>query len=244
MNPKLAQINAHITLMVNDPQNSYSLRPFLQQNYPQKDAEWLDNYANFLQSYIQFAPGNLATMWQAANAKGKSAEMDPIADMLIAYFFKGDDHIPDRLGLWGWLDDAYLCNYTLELINQKCMEQFGYYLIDFDFNKCNNTAAPFLGDVIHALQKEAAQAVNNPEIWTAVATLAVSLLGGLLLYSLFGGDNVGDISIEETYSPVDAQSGITSHGVVTDESLARQQAELSRMQYNSRSADLIGLGSF
>ena len=105
-----------------------------------------------------------------------------------------------------------------------------------------HTAAPFLGEVLNALQEEASKAVNKTENWTAVATLAAAVLGGLLLYGLFGGEDSAGFSFGETESPVAAPPEIAFNEVVTDETLARQQAELSRMQYNSRGAALIGLG--
>ncbi len=195
MNPKLAQINAHIAGMVNDDLRSHSIRHILKKHFTQngqeRSADWLDNYAEFIRSYIQFAPGNLATMWNAANQQGKSAEFEPIAEMLLAYYFKADDQIPDRLGLWGWLDDAYLSNYTLELINHKCKEQLGYYLLDFDFSRCNNTVASFLGSDLQTLQLEAERTVNKTENWNAVESFAGVLLGGLLLYGLMGGGGNG-----------------------------------------------------
>jgi uncharacterized membrane protein YkvA (DUF1232 family) len=204
MNPKLAQINAHIAGMVNDDISSQSIRSILQEHFMQngqeRPAEWLDNYAEFLRSYIQFAPGNLATMWNVANQQGKSAQFEPIAEMLIAYYFKPDDQIPDRLGLWGWLDDAYLSNYTLELINNRCKEQLGYYLLDFDFNKCNNIVSSFLGNNLQALQLEAERTANKTEVWNAVEAFAGALLGGLLLYGLMGeGGNQTSGSSSRSY---------------------------------------------
>lgn len=189
MSPRLNQINDHIAKLVASDTQYQALRSVLEKNYASKGSEWINHYSEFLRDYIHFAPGNLSVMWNAANQQGKSNEMEPIAEMLIAYFFKSDDYISDHRGLWGWLDDAYLCNYTLEVINQKCKEQFGYTLLDFDFNACNALAAPFLGDLAYTIQQEAHKTVNKN--WNAVETLAGVLLGGLLLYSLMGGGNNG-----------------------------------------------------
>lgn len=188
-NTKLNQINQHIEQIIRQDRQNGDLKSILMQQYGFRGTDWVAHHCNYLQAYIQFAPGNLINMWQAARTRGREKEIAPIVDMLIHYFFKSDDYIPDRFGAIGWLDDAYLCNYTLELINRKCKTQFGYHLLDFDFEPCNAAVAPFLGNTLQAIQRDAEQAVNKTENWNAVELLAGAVIGGLLLYGMMNSGN-------------------------------------------------------
>jgi hypothetical protein len=63
--------------------------------------------SSFVYNYIEQVPYLLTVAWTSARNVGLESEIRSILQMVESYWVEDDDVIPDSLGIFGILDDAY-----------------------------------------------------------------------------------------------------------------------------------------
>ena len=63
--------------------------------------------SGFVYDYIEQVPYMLTVAWTSARNVGIETEVQRILRMVESYWIEDDDVIPDNLGIFGILDDAY-----------------------------------------------------------------------------------------------------------------------------------------
>lgn len=106
--------------------------------------------ANLVLGYIEQVPTILDHAISHASSYGELDTISPLLNQAAQYFFEPEDYIPDRIGIYGLLDDAYLCLRMLEMINQVYLREYGAYLLPMDLAPMNQIIRPFLGDGLAA----------------------------------------------------------------------------------------------
>jgi len=97
----------------------------------------VDKVVAFVSDYIEHAPVLMVAIEEAAAQNGTQADIQPILDATASYFEAPDDIIPDRYGLVGLLDDAYLTHSLMERISDRYKLQSGKSLLPIEAHGTN-----------------------------------------------------------------------------------------------------------
>lgn len=98
--------------------------------------------------------------------------VSPILEASQQYFFNPEDLIPDRLGLIGLLDDAYLAHTLLQSVSDRFKLQYGKPLLSEDMTDANAYIRNFLGkDISSALDNYARTLIEGPDIQSMIQQL-------------------------------------------------------------------------
>ena len=71
--------------------------------------------SSFIYNYLEQVPYLLTVAWPSAKNVGLQSEIKSILEMVESYWIEDDDVIPDTLGIFGLLDDAYCSLSSLQL---------------------------------------------------------------------------------------------------------------------------------
>lgn len=110
----------------------------------------MNKVVDFVTEYIEHAPSLMLNIEEAATMEGMLPDVQPILDATEDYFLSSDDIIPDRYGLVGLLDDAFLTHMLMEAISDKYKVQTGKSLLPIEAHETNAfirklIGAPFVG---------------------------------------------------------------------------------------------------
>lgn len=100
---------------------------------------------NFVSEYIEHAPALMNLIEEAAVTSGTQHNVQPILDTIEDYFLAADDTIPDRLGLVGLLDDAYLTHSLMQAMSDRYKSQSGKSLLPFETHEDNAFVKRLIG---------------------------------------------------------------------------------------------------
>ena len=80
--------------------------------------------------YLRAVVGMLTACDLAAEKMGARAFADPLLKIAVTYFFDPDDLIPDSMGLYGLIDDAYLAHKFIIGLSTLVEAEKGFPLIE------------------------------------------------------------------------------------------------------------------
>ena len=160
--------------------------------------------SSFIYNYIEQVPYMLTVAWTSARNVGLEEEVESILKMVESYWIEDDDVIPDNLGIFGLLDDAYCSLSSMQTLSDLYRMQTGKYLFPDDLTAANKIMRKIIGEpftteldeivskaVEEAMVREAVELLASPEkqqlfdsqatIWNhgPVSELPVSQLSGL-----------------------------------------------------------------
>ena len=101
---------------------------------------------DFVTDYIESAPVLMQIVEDAAREYDAEACIQPLLDAIEEFFLKEDDIIPDRFGLAGLLDDAYLAHTLLEEISDKYEAHSGQALLSKEAHETNSFIRRLIGE--------------------------------------------------------------------------------------------------
>jgi hypothetical protein len=203
-----AQIQKIITDQFADTQSAVDLRRLLikvaKSQGVSPTAEELAHGSSFIYNYLEQVPYLLTVAWTSARNVGLETEIKSILEMVESYWIEDDDVIPDSLGIFGLLDDAYCSLSSMQALSDLYRMQSGKYLFPDDLTAANKIMRKIIGEpytseldaivskaVAEAQVKEAVKSLSSPEkqqlfdsqatIWNhgPVSELPVSQLSGL-----------------------------------------------------------------
>ena len=160
--------------------------------------------SSFICNYIEQVPYLLTVAWTSARNVGLEAEIKSILEMVESYRIEDDDVIPDSLGIFGLLDDAYCSLSSMQALSDLYRMQSGKHLFPDDLTAANRIMRKIIGDpyttqlddivskaIADARVEDAVKLLSSPEkqqlldnqatIWNhgPVSELPVSQLSGL-----------------------------------------------------------------
>lgn len=138
---------------------------------------------DFVSEYIEHAPALMNLIEESAANSGAQHHVQPILDATENYFLAPDDTIPDRLGLVGLLDDAYLTHSLMQAISERYKSQSGKSLLPLETHKDNAfvrrlIGEPFVGildDHVSATLGDPSTQQNITQMLTTLGRLELSL---------------------------------------------------------------------
>jgi hypothetical protein len=92
----------------------------------ESDAECISDLAL---DYLRAVVGMLEACGAAADAQGARGFADPLLKIAVQYFFEPDDLIPDSMGLYGLIDDAYLAHKFIIGLSELVEAEKGFPLL-------------------------------------------------------------------------------------------------------------------
>ena len=127
--------------------------------------------------YIEDAPALMMTISDAASRNGAHDDVQPILEATEKYFLAVDDVIPDRYGLVGLLDDAYLTHSLMEAISDRYRLKCGKSLLPAEAHALNTFVKRLIGvPFVHVLDEHVSATMESlggePDINQLFATLA------------------------------------------------------------------------
>jgi len=203
-----AQIQNIISRQFADPRSVTDLRKLLitvaERAGAQPDEMALAHGSSFIYNYLEQVPYLLTVAWTSARNVGLETEVKSILEMVKSYWIEDDDVIPDNLGIFGLLDDAYCSLSSMQTLSDLYRMQSGKYLFPDDLTAANDIMRKIIGEpyisqldeivdkaVADAHVKDAVKRLSSPEkqqlidsqatIWNhgPVSELPVSQLSGL-----------------------------------------------------------------
>lgn len=131
---------------------------------------------DFVGEYIEHAPALMKLIEDAAAKSGGRQLVQPILNATEDYFLAADDTIPDRLGLVGLLDDAYLAHSLIQAISDKYKSQSGVSLLPFETHEDNAFVRRLIGEpFVSMLDEYASATLGDPSIQQNIQEMLTAL---------------------------------------------------------------------
>ena len=129
--------------------------------------------SSFIYNYIEQVPYVLTVAWTSARNVGIETEVTRILQMVESYWIEADDVIPDSLGIFGLLDDAYCSLSSLQTVSDLYREQTGKFLFPDDLTSANKVMRKIIGEPYTTqLDNIVSQAIKDACVGEAVKQLA------------------------------------------------------------------------
>jgi len=172
-----AQIQNIISKQFADPQSALDLRKLLsvvaERQGVQPGAIDLTHGSSFVCNYLEQVPYLLTVAWTSARNVGLETEVTSILKMVESYWIEDDDVIPDNLGIFGLLDDAYCSLSSMQALSDLYRMQSGKHLFPDDLTAANNVMRKIIGEpFITELDKLIDKAIADAGVEDAVKWLA------------------------------------------------------------------------
>ena len=172
-----AQIQKIISDQFADPQSAKDLQKLLKEvaerQGAQPDAMELAHGSSFIYNYLEQVPYLLTVAWTSARNVGLETEVTSILRMVESYWIEGDDVIPDNLGIFGLLDDAYCSLSSMQSLSDLYRMQSGKHLFPDDLSAANSIMRKIIGEpYISQLDKLVDEAIADAKVEEAVRWLA------------------------------------------------------------------------
>lgn len=153
---------------------------------------------NFVAEYIEHAPALMKLISEAAANSDALQHVQPILDITENYFLSPDDTIPDRLGLVGLLDDAYLTHSLMQAISDKYRSQSGQSLLPLEPHEDNAFIRRLIGEpFVSILDSYVTATLRSPDMLQNIGQ-TLKALGQLNLSSgpdpIWGNVRASDIT--------------------------------------------------
>ena len=172
-----AQIQKIISRQFADPRSATDLRELLEVVAKRQGvkpvAVDLAHGSSFIYSYLEQVPYLLTVAWTSAKNVGLETEITSILEMVESYWIEDDDVIPDNLGIFGLLDDAYCSLSSLQNISDLYRMQTGKHLFPDDLTAANKVMRKIIGEpYITQLDELVEKAILDAKVEEAVQWLA------------------------------------------------------------------------
>ena len=172
-----AQIQKIISDQFADPQSAKDLQKLLKEvaerQGAQPNAMELAHGSSFIYNYMEQVPYLLTVAWTSARSVGLETEVASILKMVESYWIEGDDVIPDNLGIFGLLDDAYCSLSSMQSLSDLYRMQSGKHLFPDDLSAANSIMRKIIGEpYISQLDELVGKAIADARVEDAVKWLA------------------------------------------------------------------------
>ena len=171
------QIQKIIADQFADPRSVLDLRKLLKEvaesagAHPDEKA--LAHGSSFVYNYLEQVPYLLTVAWTSAKNVGLETEVKSILEMVESYWIEDDDVIPDNLGIFGLLDDAYCSLSSMQTMSNLYRTQTGKHLFPDDLTSANTIMHKIIGEpYITELDTIINKAVGDAQVAEAVKLLA------------------------------------------------------------------------
>jgi uncharacterized membrane protein YkvA (DUF1232 family) len=182
-----------------DPKSAVDLRMLLteiaEREGIQPGSIELAQGSSFVYNYIEQVPYLLTVAWTSAKNVGLESEIKSILQMVESYWIEDDDVIPDSLGIFGILDDAYCSLSSMQALSDLYRMQSGKYLFPDDLTSANKVMRKIIGEPYTTQLDE----IVNKAVADAHVAEAVELLAS-----------------PEKQQLLDSQATIWNHGPVSE----------------------------
>jgi hypothetical protein len=129
--------------------------------------------SSFIYDYIEQVPYLLTVAWTSARSVGLETEVSRILEMVKSYWIEDDDVIPDSLGIFGLLDDAYCSLSSMQTISDLYRQQSGKFLFPDDLSSANKIMRKIIGEPYTTQLDEIVEnAITDAFVGEAVKLLA------------------------------------------------------------------------
>jgi len=172
-----AQIQKIISDQFADPQSALDLQKLLKvvakRQGAQPNAIELAHGSSFIYNYLEQVPYLLTVAWTSARNVGLETEITSILQMVESYWIEDDDVIPDNLGIFGLLDDAYCSLLSMQTLSDLYRMQSGKHLFPDDLTAANQVMRTIIGDpYVIQLDELVSKAIADARVKDAVKWLA------------------------------------------------------------------------
>ncbi len=172
-----AQIQKIISDQFADPQSAKDLQKLLKEvaerQGAQPSAMELAHGSSFIYNYMEQVPYLLTVAWTSARSVGLETEVASILKMVESYWIEGNDVIPDNLGIFGLLDDAYCSLSSMQSLSDLYRMQSGKHLFPDDLSAANSIMRKIIGEpYISQLDELVGKAIADARVEDAVKWLA------------------------------------------------------------------------
>ena len=145
-----AQIQNIISKQFADPKSALDLQELLRvvadRQGAQPSAMDLAHGSSFIYNYLEQVPYLLTVAWTSARNVGLETEVTSILKMVESYWIEDDDVIPDSLGIFGLLDDAYCSLSSMQTLSNLYRAQSGKHLFPDDLTAANKVMRKIIGE--------------------------------------------------------------------------------------------------
>lgn len=172
-----AQIQKIISRQFADPRSATDLQKLLQVVAERQGVKPvaldLAHGSSFIYNYLEQVPYLLTVAWTSARNVGLETEITSILKMVESYWIEDDDVIPDNLGIFGLLDDAYCSLSSMQTLSDLYRMQTGKYLFPDDLTAANKVMRKIIGEpYITQLDELVGTAIIDAKVEDAVKWLA------------------------------------------------------------------------
>lgn len=171
-----AEIQKIISDQFADPRSAPDLRKLLKKVASRvganPDNADLARGSSFIYNYLEQVPYLLTVAWTSAKNVGLETEVKSILEMVESYWIEDDDVIPDNLGIFGLLDDAYCSLSSMQTLSDLYRMQSGKHLFPDDLTGANNIMRKIIGEpFITKLDEIVNKAIDDAHVSEAVKSL-------------------------------------------------------------------------
>ncbi len=172
-----AQIQKIINDQFADPQSALDLQKLLKKVAERQGAQPntmdLAHGSSFIYNYLEQVPYLLTVAWTSAKNVGLETEVTSILKMVESYWIEDDDVIPDSLGIFGLLDDAYCSLSSMQTLSDLYRMQSGKHLFPDDLSLANKIMRKIIGEPYTTqLDELVDKAIADAKVEEAVKWLA------------------------------------------------------------------------
>jgi len=160
-----------------DPQTAHDLQRLLKvvamRHGAEPGARELAQGSSFICNYLEQVPYLLTVAWTSARNVGLEHEMESILQMVVSYWIEDDDVIPDSIGVFGLLDDAYCSLLSMQTVSDLYRMQTGKHLFPDDLTAVNEVMRKIIGEPYTTeLDELVSEAIEDAGVEDAVKWLA------------------------------------------------------------------------
>ena len=172
-----AQIQKIISDQFADPRSALDLQKLLkvvaERQNANPTAKDVAHGSSFIYNYLEQVPYLLTVAWTSAKNVGLETEVTSILKMVESYWIEDDDVIPDSLGIFGLLDDAYCSLSSMQTLSDLYRMQSGKHLFPDDLTAANKVMRKIIGEPYTTeLDELVNKAIKDAKVEDAVKLLA------------------------------------------------------------------------
>lgn len=164
----------------------------------QLNSDQIKDAVKFIREYVEHAPALLDQIYTAAKKAGILNQINPMLKAAEEYFFAPEDVIPDRLGLLGLVDDAYLTHSLVQAISNMYQATSGGTLLPLDLTAVNQIIRNLIGEPQASMLDAGVATVLNGAAFQQSINPFLQLSPGPMFDMSGGPDPIwGNASIDE-----------------------------------------------
>lgn len=172
-----AKIQKIISRQFADSQTAHDLQRLLKavakQHGANPGAREVAQGSSFICNYLEQVPYLLTVAWTSASNVGLGEEITSILQMVESYWIEDNDVIPDSIGVFGLLDDAYCSLSSMQEVSNLYRMQTGKHLFPDDLSAANQVMRKIIGEpYITELDELVSEAIAKAGVEEAVKWLS------------------------------------------------------------------------